>query len=121
MYVILIFFAIAVGAPMLFALSNVLTEVLSNILTSIPPVEAQAQTQLPFTLTQVNISPTFIFYFSIAFLIVISILGSLVLGIVSKGSEREGIKYIVPITAISIVVFLSVRLSLLAYFSGFFG
>ena len=119
MYVIFIFFAIAVGGPVLFSLSTVLVETLSGILATIPPVDSTIQ--LPFTLTKINISPEFITYFSILFIIVTNVLGSLVLGMVNKGDERAGAKYIIPLIAISLVVFFVVKIALSHYFSGFFG
>ena len=83
MYVIFIFFAVAVGAPLLFGLSSVLVETLTHILESIPPIEANVK--VPFALSQINISVTFITYFALIFMIVTDVLGSLVLGAVSKG------------------------------------
>ncbi len=119
MYVIFIFFAIAVGGPVLFSLSTVLVKTLSEILATIPPVDSTIQ--LPFTLTKINISPEFITYFSVLFIIVTNVLGSLVLGMVNKGDEKAGAKYIIPLIAISLVVFFVVRIALSHYFSGFFG
>ena len=111
------FFAVAIGAPVLFGLSSVLVEILSKLLSDIPT--NQASVNLPFTLTQVNISTSFIFYFSLTFVVVISILASLVLGLVSKGVEREGLKYMLPLILLSVSSFLISRTILLSYFSRF--
>ena len=116
MYVIFIFFAVAVGAPLLFSLSTVLVQVLTTILGDLPAIETQAN--LPIALTSVNISTTFIFYFAILFMVVIDILASLLLGLVSKGEEREGLKYIAPLIAVSMTVFLIIRTFLNSYFEG---
>jgi len=117
MYVIFVFFAVAIGAPVLFGLSSVLVEILSKLLSDIPT--SQTSVNLPFTLTQVNISTSFIFYFSLTFVVVISILASLVLGLVSKGVEREGLKYMLPLILLSVSSFLISRTILLSYFSRF--
>lgn len=119
MYVIFICFAVAVGAPTLFGLSTVLVKTLSEILATIPPIEQS--TALPFTITKINISVEFITYFSLMFIIVSDILGSMILGIVSKGDEKAGIKYIAPLAITSVIIFLVVRFALAHYFSGFFG
>jgi archaellum biogenesis protein FlaJ (TadC family) len=116
-YVIFIFFAVAVGSPVLFSLSTILVEVLKSILSNIPVIETNFS--LPFTLTNINISPEFITYFSIVFLITTSILGSLIIGLVRKGSEKEGIKYIIPIISLSLTIFFIVRKVLRGYFSSF--
>lgn len=120
MYVIFIFFAVAIGAPILFSLSSVLVEVLTNILSDLPSIET-SQANVPFTLTSVNISVDFITYFSIIFLILVNILASLLLGLVSKGEEKEGLKYAVPLIILSTAVFFIVRFFLLSYFSGIGG
>ena len=121
MYVIFIFFATAVGSPVLFALSSVLIGVLSNVLATVPDVGAISTTvNVPFTLSQINIPLSFVFYFSLTFLIVLDILGSFVLGLVSKGEERAGLRYIIPLIAISVSVFLVIRVSLTNYFSTLF-
>ena len=118
MYVIFIFAAITVGAPGLFGLSTVLVEVLTNVLATIPEVDAS--TSLPFTLSSVDISVSFVVYFSVIFLLAIDIIGALVLGLVTKGEEKEGTKYIIPIVSASMAVFLGVRVILLKYFAEFF-
>ena len=109
MYVIFIFVAVAAGAPALFGLSTVLVEILTNLLSGIPDIESAA---VPFTLSTISVSVTFIKYFALTFIIVIDILAALVLGLVSKGEEKEGLKYLLPILAISLVVFFAVRILL---------
>lgn len=118
MYVIFVFAAITIGAPGLFGLSTVLVEVLTNVLSTIP--EVQTSTSLPFTLSKIEISISFVVYFSMTFLIAIDILGALVLGLVTKGEEKEGTKYILPVIGASLGVFFAVRVVLLKYFAEFF-
>ncbi len=118
MYIIFIFAAITIGAPGLFGLSTVLVEVLSSILGNIP--EVQAGVNLPFTLTKIDLPNGFVLYFSLIFLTAISIIGSLVLGLVMKGEEKEGVRYMVPVVAASVSIFFGVRIILLKYFSQFF-
>ncbi|MDP4039656.1 MAG: type II secretion system F family protein, partial [Candidatus Pacearchaeota archaeon] len=119
MYAIFIFFAVSIGAPILFGLSAVLVEVLKSLLASVPKVEVA--TNLPFTLTEISISTNFITYFAIVFLIVTDILAALVLGLVNKGEEKEGLKYAPVIIVLSIVIFIIIKISLSGYFSGLLG
>jgi len=122
MYLIFILFAVGIGAPSLFALSSVLVQVLTSILGNIPDIGAGATgLTLPFTLSTINISVTFIIYFSLAFLITIDILASLLLGLVNQGDEKMGLKYVIPLVATSLTVFFIVRLSILNYFSDLVG
>ena len=118
MYVIFIFAALTIGAPGLFGLSTVLVKVLTDILSTIPATPASAS--MPFTLSSIELPVSFIIYFSIAFIIAIDILGAFILGLVTKGKEREGVRYIIPIIAVSLTVFFVIRFILLEYFGEFF-
>lgn len=117
MYVIFIFVAVAVGAPALFALSTVLVQTLSTLLGGMPEVESVA---LPFTLSKISVSVNFITYFSLIFVIVIDMLAALVLGLVSKGEEKEGFKYFPPILIISLVIFFTIKILLSGVMAGLF-
>jgi archaeal flagellar protein FlaJ len=119
MYLIFIFVAATVGAPVLFSLSSILVETLSLVLSSIPPIES-GTVQMPFTFSSVNISLNFIVYFSIVFISVTNILASRIIGLVYKGDEKEGVKYIMPMLAISIGLFFVVRIVLRGYIRGLF-
>ncbi|MFW6282594.1 MAG: type II secretion system F family protein [Minisyncoccales bacterium] len=119
MYVIFIFFAVAVGAPVLFGLSSIMVEVLTDLVSSVPEMGGSVETA--FTMKEVNISIDFVVYFSIVFMIVTDILASLILGLVNKGKEKEGIKYILPLIVISLTIFFSIRIFLSGFFKGFFG
>ncbi len=121
MYLIFIFFAVAIGAPALFGLSSILVEILTKILGNIPQIDAKAASNLPLTLTSINISVNFIIYFSIAFLISIDIMAALLLGLVNKGEEKAGAKYIPPLVIVSISVFFLVRTFLLSQFADLIG
>lgn len=119
MYIILILFAVGVGAPILFSLSTVLVGVLTQILSGIPEVQTTVAT--PFSFTSISISTTFINYFAVFFLITIDILGSMVMGLVQKGEEREGLKYAIPLIVVSLSVFFVLKFVLAGYFSGIIG
>jgi len=109
MYVIFIFVAACIGAPVLFSLSTLLVETLINTISSMQGIETMASSSVPFTFSAVNVSLDFIKYFSIVFIIMTDVLASLVLGLVGKGEEREGVKYIIPMTLISLVLFFALR------------
>lgn len=108
MYVIFIFLAISIFAPALFSLSNVLVGILTNIFSSLPDIP-NASINLPFNLSKINISTTFVLYFSIAFIIVTDILASLILGLINKGEEKQGLKFLPVIIVLSLGVFFITR------------
>lgn len=121
MYVIFIFIAACVGAPVLFSLSSLLVETLTNVLSGLPSMETTTAMSMPFTLSRVSVSITFIKYFSLVFIIVTNILAALVLGLVNKGDEKQGLKYLTPMLAISISIFFVLRWLLSGFIASFFG
>lgn len=117
MYIIFIFLAVSAGGPGLFGLSNLLVDVLTTILADLPQIDTA---NMPLTLSAINISTTFIFYFSIVFIIALDIMASLVLGLVSKGKEKEGLKYLPALLGISLSIFFIIKVLLSGYFKGIF-
>jgi len=108
MYVIFIFVAVGIGAPLLFGLSSILVEIIISLTAQLPNAQA-TQINLPFTLSYLSLSPKFIIYFALLFLVAIDIVSSLVIGLVNKGNEKYGLKYIFPLIALSIGIFFGVR------------
>lgn len=119
MYVIFIVFAVGVGAPILFSLSSVLVEVVISISSQVPEVDTTGLT-VPITFSAVSISPDFVLYFSIFFLIVTNLISSLVIGLVSNGEEKTGLKYFIPLVVASLFLFFILRLVLGGFFEGIF-
>lgn len=111
MYVIFIFVAVGVGAPILFGLSSVLVEVIIELTGQLPNIKT-SKISMPFTMSGVSISSSFIIYFSIGFILITDIISSLLLGLVNKGNEKYGLKYVFPLIAISLGLFFAVRLIL---------
>src|SRR3990167_10188810 len=94
LYIIFIFIAVGLGAPVLFGLSSYLVEIMTATLADvdIPPTAQTAN--LPLSLTKVTISVDFVIRFAITTLIMSSIMGSLIIGLIAKGTARDGFKYI---------------------------
>jgi len=118
MYVIFIFVAVAFGGPFLFGLSTLLVGTLTGLLSGMP---AGGATNLPFTMSDITISADFIKYFALVFIVVTDILASMILGLVNRGEEKEGIRYLIPLLAISLGVFFLIRLGLGGFMQGLFG
>ncbi len=121
MYEIFIFVAVAIGAPALFALSTILVQTMGGMMSSSSGLEATIATlDVPISFSKISISLNFIVYYSIAFIITIGVLSSLVIGLVSKGNERYGLKYLIPILLIGLSIFLLIRYFLSGFVSGLF-
>ncbi len=109
MYVIFIFVAVCLGAPGLFGLSSFLVEVLQSAIGTLD-VPQNIGASVPISFSEISIGNDFIMMFSVVFLITSSIMGSLILGLISKGKERDGIKWIPILIAASLAVFFISRI-----------
>ncbi len=120
MYTIFIFVAVALISPLLFGLSSVLVETMQGTLSSIeaPPIEVTSQ--VPLSISPVSMNMGLIKMFIIILLIVTSILSSLVLGLITKGEEKAGLKYIPILMGASLVVFFVVRVGITKLLAMFF-
>lgn len=103
MYVIFIFLAVSVFAPGLFSLSGVLVQTMTDLMGDVDM--GSMPSSVPVSFTAITISTTFIFYFSLIFIIVMDIMASLVLGLVSKGDEKEGLRYLPIMLILSLGIF----------------
>lgn len=103
MYVIFIFLAVSVFSPGLFALSGVLVDTMTGLMDGVSADTIPSN--IPISFTSINISHTFIFYFSILFIFAMDIMASLVLGLVSKGDEKEGLRYLPVMLILSFSIF----------------
>lgn len=122
MYVIFIFFAVGIGAPLLFSLSALLVEILITLLGGLSGITSTTDVSLPLMMSSVKISVNFIVWFTVMFIIVTDIMASLVIGLIQKGEEKEGLKYLIPLLTISLAIFFAIRLLLRGYFiSNFLG
>lgn len=122
MYVIFIFVAVGIGAPVLFGLSSYLVEVLTKNLSQIEiPTEGAITSSLPFALTTVSISVDFVIGFAILSLVTSSIMGALVLGLISKGAAKYGVRLIPVLVIVSVSIFFIVRGIIGSVLSGVFG
>lgn len=122
MYVIFIFVAISFGAPLLFGLSSYLVEVLIDTFAKvdIPSQTSTATFSLPINFQTVNLDPEIVIIFSVLNLGFSSIFGAFIIGLISKGKEKEGIKYIPILMALSIGFFFLIRYVARAALSGLF-
>jgi len=111
MYTIFIFFAIGIGAPVLFGLSSILVEIIINLTSNLPDISS-TQMNIPFAFNEISISVNFVIYFSIVFLIITDLISGLVIGLVNKGEAKQGLKFFIPLVILSISIFFLIRLLL---------
>ena len=106
MYTIFIFLAVSVFAPGLFALSGILVDTMTEMMGGLDT--ASMPQDLPVSFSSINISATFIFYFSLSFIIAMNFMAALVLGLVGKGNEKEGLRYLPIMMVLSLGIFFAI-------------
>ncbi len=120
MYMIFIFSAASVVTPVLFGLSTFLVEVLQATLSSVD-LEGSAVSSLPISIGSVELSSEYVIFFITVFIIVNSLMASLLLGLISKGRQREGLRYFVIMLFLALPIFFFVRLAVKSMLGGLFG
>ena len=120
MYFIFIFVAVGVGAPALYSLSSFLVEILTEKIAIEIPQQSLAQTSLPMSFSKPNITTQFTLTYTIISLITSSILSSLVLGLIGKGKESAGMKYIPILIALTLTIFFITKIMIKSLLSGLF-
>lgn len=108
MYVIFTFFAVGVGAPILFGLSSILIEIIINLASRVPDA-ASTQMNIPFTFSKVAITANFVIYFSVTFILVTDFISSIVIGLVNKGEGKSGLRFFLPLIIMSLGLFFLTR------------
>ncbi|MEM2089655.1 MAG: type II secretion system F family protein [Candidatus Pacearchaeota archaeon] len=120
MYTIFIIVAVALIAPLLFGLSSVLVETMQTTLSGIEAPPPEVTTQIPLSISPVAIDINIIKIFTIILLVVTAVLSSFVLGLITKGEEKEGLKYIPILTSSAVIVFFVVRIAIVKLLGIFF-
>ena len=109
MYAIFIFFAAGVGAPLLYGISSFLVGTMQQIQTPTPelsiPASMKSMKFLKIRGTGIEVSPEFLTVYSITALLITSVFGGLIIGLIKEGSEKAGLKYIPILLLLSLGVF----------------
>lgn len=108
-YVIFIFFAAGIGAPLLYAISGFLVNTMTKLGTAVSVEEslgAVGGAKVPIRVFQMaEIKPEFLEMYSILSMLVTCVFGSLLIGLVQQGSERAGLKLIPVLLIVSLAVY----------------
>jgi flagellar protein FlaJ len=113
-YSIFILMAAGFGAPLLFAISTSLIETIIKLTANIRLPPPTVLSQMP-TFIRIGaapaISPEFLTWFAVAAMVLISFFSSLIIGLIEKGDERDGIKFIPIILTISFGIFFLTKIA----------
>ena len=124
MYVIFIVFAGAIGTPFLFAVSGRLVSMVEHIFLSLPANAGQAAAGFGTSLavpTKTVISSSDFFIFTLACSAITAIFASLIIGVISHGSKKEGVVYLPFMLLLSFAIFFAISAVLDSFLSGIAG
>lgn len=118
-YLIFIFSAAGLVTPVLLGLSSILINVLQTNLGAIevPPLSLAT---VPIQSVQTTITPEFLLFYLLTFLVVNCFLASILLGLVGKGRQREGVKFFIPMIILAVSLFFLVRYGIMLVLGGLF-
>ncbi len=109
MYVLFIFIAIALGAPMLFAMSSFLVNILGrnmNMIAEQMPKDFDGLAgSTPIRIGHMAVSPEFITMYAVISIFTSCFFGSMIMGLIMKGEEKEGFKFMPVMLVIALVLF----------------
>lgn len=118
-YVMLIFFSAAIGAPVMLGISSFIVQILDKQTSSILTVDT-AKIQGPKTpfsgIPQNRISPDFVQLFAALALFVTVLFAALTMGIINAGSEKHGLKYLPLLLLVSFGIYFAIRILLSTMF-----
>ena len=116
-YIIFITFAGVLAAPVLYALAGFLIKTLGGISSSatLPDTSAISFIQIG----GLGISPDFVFMFSMLAILITSVFGGLIIGMISSGKAKAGIRYVPIFVVLSIGVYFFATYMIDSLFSSF--
>jgi hypothetical protein len=119
MYIMLIFFGAAIGAPVLFSISSYIVGVL-NVQTSqiglspekLKEITQQSSITKIIGIPEISITEEFATMYALLALGVTCFFSSLIMGVINSGKEKDGIRYMPIVGIIALALFFIIRIVL---------
>ena len=121
MYSMFIMFASVLGAPVLFAVSIYFIEMIGGFWEE---RAANIPTQMSsglMKMTGPQVDPYEMMLFSVACIIITTIFGALIIGLIQTGKEKRGLKYIPLLTGAGLFIFFAVKFVISSLFGNLLG
>jgi len=117
MYGIFIFFAVGLGAPLLYSVATYLVETITKVGGALDIESAMTTSPIPlFRFKETEITPDFLRLYSYISIFITALFGSMLIGLVQEGSEKAGIKFFPVLLLIGFLVFTFAQLALKTIF-----
>ena len=125
MYIIFIVFAGAIGTPFLFAISGKLVGVVEGVFTALPTQASGSSVSAGMvgafvTPSRPAITSADFAIFAILSCILTAVFSSLIIGVISKGSKKDGISYLPFLLILSLAIFFVVSFLLEGFLSNLY-
>jgi len=124
-YSIFIFFAAVLGAPALYAISLFFVEIMTKLWSPkiLGGTKVTGSTMGGGLLAKAG-APTItvdqLFWFATSSIVITTMFGALIIGLIQTGKEKNGIKFIPALTCGALIVFIVAQYLIKALFGGFF-
>ncbi len=110
MYGMFIFFAVGLGAPMLYGVSTFLVKTMMKITGGLNVEDVPQTSGVKFQ--PIDIDLNFLVTYELIALTVTAIFGSLLLGLIKEGKEMAGVRYIPVLITLNIIVYFAASIVL---------
>ncbi len=123
MYIMLIFFSTAIGAPALFGISTFIVEILSKHMTGLAAIPEGVNLGVAGQFVGGGggggaLNPEFVLLFAYIALFFSCMFAGMTIGVINSGKEKNGVKFIPLLLAIAFIVLFAIRSLLLLFFGG---
>lgn len=121
-YILFIFFAAGFGAPLLYGMSTFLIETMVKLgkTVELPEVTVPGApsflTSIRFS--SINVDPEFFVHFALGAMTISSFFGGIAMGLIEKGSQKAGVRYIPALLLLNFLIFFLVRKVVSSLLSG---
>jgi len=121
MYSMFIMFASVLGAPLLFAVSVYFIEMIGGFWQETAADVPSEMSSGLMQMTGPQVEPTEMMMFSVACIILTTVFGALIIGLIQTGKEKRGLKYIPLLTGSGVAIFFLVRFVITSLFGSLLG
>src|SRR3989344_705510 len=122
MYIMLIFFSSAIGAPALFGISTFIVEILSKHMAGLGSIPSGVNLGVAGQFVGGGgggaLNPEFVLLFAYIALFFSCVFAGMTIGVINSGKEKNGVKIIPLLLAIAFIVLFAIRTLLLSFFGG---
>ena len=93
---------------------------MKNVFAKVDIPQTTANVDIPINFSEISLDPSFVTNYTIISMTVTSIMGSMILGLISKGKKKAGLKFMPVLIVLTISLFFIIRAIISTLLSGLF-